>query len=281
MNCGSAFLGPIPPVGKDAPDRAHGLEQHVGGLGPDHDFHGLVEDHHPRHTDRPTGALDVEHHAGLALRKVRLEHLLVFGRQRRLLAEAARLGRIPHAHRAAALPQPLPVGVLLGVLGLGADSRQAQRRREDGRADPSSVKHANSPHEPATPDAPHGLLREASLQRFRTILNRLRGRIRRADSLSNGDRDRIRGICRGEAQGYQRAETDPRIPPKTQQLAKASAAQREHLSTPTWGEISREFVTTRSSPPTSKVSRREQATNPPTPPPGTLNIPPERCRTDA
>ena len=120
------FLGPIAPVGKDASDRAHGLQQHVGGLGPDHDFHRLVEDHHPRHADRPASALDVENCAGFAFGEIRLEHLLVFGRERRLLAETARLGRIPHPHRTAALPQPLPIGILLGVLGVGAGDRKAQ-----------------------------------------------------------------------------------------------------------------------------------------------------------
>ena len=87
---------PTASIGIDAPQRVEEIEHHVGDLRLDHDLHGLVNEHGPRHAGVvATDRLRIAPPAALAVRLRRHEPRLVFRVERRVLAKVARLARVP------------------------------------------------------------------------------------------------------------------------------------------------------------------------------------------
>jgi hypothetical protein len=93
--CRLDLLRPVAAVGENAPRHRVG-KQHVGGGRRDDDLHVEHHGHDPRHRERHTARRRVVAlSAGFYVGKARLEDRLVFGRERRLLRAAERLGLIP------------------------------------------------------------------------------------------------------------------------------------------------------------------------------------------
>ena len=122
----------------------------IGDLRRDDELERVVGDHHPRHAGRQAIDLRIVFlAAGLGDVEIGLEHGLVFRRERRLLAQARGLGRIPLG---GARPHPgaADVGIsriLLGVVVLGcvegerSGRRGAERRRQEDCTKRASVTH--------------------------------------------------------------------------------------------------------------------------------------------
>ena len=125
------------------------VDQDVGDLRLHDDFHRPVERHHRRHPRRQARAGRPAALPALGeIGEARLQPLLILGRQRRLLAETPRLGRIiggltGHTGNADADPLALEIGIL-GVVerrrrrAYGNDSRHRHGRCE------TSCKHLSS-----------------------------------------------------------------------------------------------------------------------------------------
>src|SRR5215471_18797400 len=125
------MVGPTAPVGMD-PTRHVVLEQDVGGLRREDEFHRKDDAHQPRHADWQASVPWVI--AGSAqglVSEARFEDRLILERQRGLLPATDGLGRIPLY---AAGPEPLarPVGILGFVMRpRGGDRREDHRRQHD------------------------------------------------------------------------------------------------------------------------------------------------------
>jgi hypothetical protein len=136
------FFRKAPPIGEDPAELHHRLAlDRVGDLRRDQEFEAAaVADHHARHAGWNAGG-----HRVVALSAVGLvfdaffQHLLILGRQRRLLSEAKRPVRIEGA---GALAQPLafPIGILFG-----ARSCCAEDHKQGAHSTKFSAAH-DSPH---------------------------------------------------------------------------------------------------------------------------------------
>src|SRR5262249_48467440 len=102
----------------------------------------LNADHDPRHAVRTAAvARIIALPAAILVRKTCVEHRLIFRRERRLLAGAARLARIPVA-ASYSRPLPFPVGILRVVECGGAGDHEKKRRDDTDRC---AIGHAFPP----------------------------------------------------------------------------------------------------------------------------------------
>src|SRR5258706_3077548 len=140
------FLGPRTPVRVDAA-RQRVVEEDVGRLWRNEDFHREDDRHDARQAERhASGGRVVSLAAGRLVRQAGLENLLIFRRERRLLAAAERLRLIPLNGDAG---RPAPLARKIGIFRLierpGPCDRQRHRRREGERSDRVSVQHLDPP----------------------------------------------------------------------------------------------------------------------------------------
>ncbi len=141
-------LRPIAAVGEDAAQRVVVGDQDVGRVRRDDEFERPERDHHERHAGGNAagvvdgGALP----AGILIGKARLEDLLIFRRERRLLPPSPRLGLVerrlsPHARNCEAIPLTVQVGIFAVIERPGAADRQQQHRSLRHHTQRTSVKH--------------------------------------------------------------------------------------------------------------------------------------------
>ena len=126
----------------------------IGRLRREDDLHRLIGDHHPRHSRRKAEDLWISAQvARVKLRQIGFENRLIFGGQRGLLLEAARLARVPLRARIGPAPLPIEVRILALVERLSAGRAQQRCCEHDG-TNRASVKHGLPFPEFVTPRCP-------------------------------------------------------------------------------------------------------------------------------
>src|SRR5262249_12293456 len=123
--------GKFAPVGEDPARVMDVLDQDVGGLGRDDDFHRVVDVHYPRHAGREAGIGRVV--ALPAARLVRpaggVNGLVLLG-QRRLLIVAWATGVVTRRAGVGTPPLAFPVGIFRFIEGPHAAAHGNERERD-------------------------------------------------------------------------------------------------------------------------------------------------------
>src|SRR5258708_6464 len=145
---GFLVIGEAAAIGVDA-TRLIVLEIDVSDFRRDYELERSHRRHHARHARRHAGDPNIRPLAASGLvGQTRLEDRLVFGRERRLLGAAGRLGLVPLVADALWLaPLAGPVGILRLVKGLRTGPRPQQRAGQCQAGNRVAVKHVILPQD--------------------------------------------------------------------------------------------------------------------------------------